>query len=45
LISFVPAAQQPLSTIFATGFLSGLNVGAGVAFVASGLSVAVLRQK
>ncbi len=112
LISFVPAAKQPLSTIFATGFLSaalnpkpglfvlafipqfvnpergsvttqmlvygawfalltavgfalmgvfssrlsswlrqkprvvaGLNVGAGVAFVASGLSVAVLRQK
>lgn len=112
LISFAPAAKQPLSTIFATGFLSaalnpkpglfvlafipqfvsldrgsvttqmlvygawfamltavgfalmgvfasrlsvwlqkrprvvaGLNVGAGVAFVASGLSVAVLRQK
>jgi threonine/homoserine/homoserine lactone efflux protein len=112
LISFAPAARQPLSTIFATGFLSaalnpkpglfvlafipqfvspargsvtiqmlvyggwfafltavgfalmgvfssrlstwlrqkprvvaGLNVGAGVAFVASGLSVAVLRQK
>ncbi len=112
LISFAPAAQQPLSRIFATGFLSaalnpkpglfvlafipqfvspergsvtmqmlvygvwfafltalsfalmgvfasrlsswlrqrprvvaGLNIGAGVTFVASGLSVAVLRQK
>jgi len=112
LINFAPAAKQPLSTIFATGFLSaalnpkpgvfvlafipqfvspergsvttqmliyggwfalltavgfalmgvfssrlsswlrqkprviaGLNVGAGVAFVASGLSVAVLKQK
>ena len=112
LINFAPAAKQPLSTIFATGFLSaalnpkpgvfvlafipqfvspergsvttqmliyggwfalltavgfalmgvfssrlsswlrqkprviaGLNVGAGVAFVASGLLVAVLKQK
>ena len=112
LISFAPAAKQPLSSIFATGFLSaalnpkpglfvlafipqfvspergsvtmqmlvyglwfalltalgfalmgvfasrlsswlrqrprvvaGLNIGAGVTFVASGLSVAVLRQK
>ncbi len=112
LISFAPAAHQPLKTIFATGFLSaalnpkpglfvlaflpqfvspvrgsvtvqmlaygvwfavltaigfalmgvfaarlaawlkrrprvvaGMNLGAGIAFVASGLSVAALRQK
>lgn len=46
LISFAPSAQLPLRKVFFTGWLSNvLNIGAGLTFVAAGLSVLALKQK